>query len=106
MSAAATPRPSPMPPAASTGIFTASTTWGVSAMVVRSPTWPPDSPPSATTAQAPMRSHMRAMATEGTTGTTLRPFSTQVLMYLEGRPAPVTTTGTFSSTTTCATSSA
>ena len=75
-------------------------------MVVRSPTWPPDSPPSATIAHAPMRSHILAMATEGTTGMTLRPFSTQFLMYLEGSPAPVTTTGTFSSTTTCATSSA
>ena len=89
-----------MPPAASTGMLTASTTCGVSAIVVRSPTWPPDSPPSATTAQAPMRSHILAMATEGTTGMTLRPAATQVLMYLEGRPAPVITTGTFSSTTT------
>jgi hypothetical protein len=43
---------------------------------------------------------------EGTTGMTLIPHSVQAFMYLEGRPAPVVTTGTFSSETVAATSSA
>ena len=65
-----------MPPAASTGTSTASTTWGTSTMVVSSPMWPPDSQPSAITAAAPSRATRRAMATEGTTGTTLMPAGT------------------------------
>ena len=105
MNAAAMPRPSAMPPAASTGICTASTTWGTRAIVVSSPTWPPDSVPSAITAVAPPRSTLRAMATEGTTGTTLMPASIHSGMYLPGRPAPVVTTGTFSSATSFATAS-
>ena len=75
-------------------------------MVVRSPTWPPDSPPSAMTAQAPTRVTSLVMATEGTTGITLMPAPSHCFMYLEGLPAPVVTTGTFSSTSISATSSA
>ena len=51
--AAAACRPSAMPPAAMTGTSTVSMTWGTSAMVVISPTWPPDSMPSAMMASAP-----------------------------------------------------
>src|SRR5262249_24191245 len=40
-SAATTPRPSTMPPAATTGILTASTIWGTSASVPISPGGPP-----------------------------------------------------------------
>ena len=104
--AAATPRPSAMPPAAMTGMLTASQIWGIKVIVVRSPTWPPASPPSATTAQAPRRSTSLATAVEATTGITLMPVSIQAGMYLPGMPAPVVTTGTFSSMTTCATASA
>ena len=46
------------------------------------------------------------MATEATTGMTLMPAAFQAFMYLVGLPAPVTTTGTCSSMTTWATSSA
>ena len=61
---------------------------------------------SATTAVAPRRATRRASATEATTGMTLMPASFHAFMYLAGLPAPVTTTGTHSSITTCATSSA
>ena len=56
MNAAAIPLPSAIPPAAITGIFTASTTCGTSTIVVSSPICPPASHPSATTASAPQRS--------------------------------------------------
>ena len=49
-------------------------------MVVSSPTWPPDSQPSAMTAVAPSRATRLAMATEGTTGTTLMPAGTHSFM--------------------------
>ena len=68
--------------------------------------WPPDSVPSATTAVAPARATSLASATEATTGMTLMPAASQPFMNLRGSPAPVTTTGTFSSMTTWATSSA
>ena len=42
-----------MPPAATTGIFTASTTCGTSASVPISPVWPPASVPCAATTSAP-----------------------------------------------------
>ena len=103
--AAATPRPSPMPPAAMTGISTASHTCGTSAMVVRSPTCPPLSPPSAITASTPARSTIFASAVDATTGRMVIPASFHILTKREGLPAPVVTTGTFSSATTFATSS-
>ena len=74
--------------------------------MVVSPMWPPDSVPSATTATAPARATSLAIATEATTGMTLMPAAFQAFMYFVGLPAPVTTTGTCSSTTTWATSSA
>ena len=53
--AAASPRPSTMPPAATTGTWspTASATWGTSAMVATRPVWPPASVPWATTMSQP-----------------------------------------------------
>lgn len=74
-------------------------------MVVSSPMCPPLSPPSATTAAAPRFSTSFATPTEATTGTTLIPASNHAGIYLPGFPAPVVRTGTFSSTTTRATSS-
>ncbi len=67
---------------------------------------PPASQPSATTASAPSRSTRLAMATEGTTGTTLMPVEIHSFIYAPGSPAPVVTMGTFSSSTTFATSAA
>ena len=75
-------------------------------MVVSSPICPPDSPPSATTAVAPLLSTNLAIAVDATTGITLMPASTHFFIYFPGLPAPVTTTGTFSSTTRSDTSSA
>ena len=92
--AAAMPRPSAMPPAAITGMRTASHTLGTSAIVVSSPMWPPASQPSATTASAPMRSMRAASAEDATTGTTFMPASFQAAMKFAGLPAPVVTTST------------
>ena len=105
INAAAICLPSAIPPAAITGIFTASTTWGTSAIVVRSPTWPPDSPPSAITANAPNFSIFLARATLGTTGITLIPASSHLCIYLPGLPAPVVITFMPSSITTWTASS-
>ena len=75
-SAAAKPRPSATPPAASTGIgSTASTTWGTSAI---EPTpadipWPPASLPWAMTTSTPRRAASRAWATVCTWWITLAP---------------------------------
>ena len=100
------PLPSAMPPAATTGIFTALTTCGTSVMVVSSPICPPDSIPSAITASAPALSIILANATEATTGMTFMPASFHFDIYFAGLPAPVVTASTFSSVTTSATSSA
>ena len=106
INAAAKPLPSAMPPAAITGMSTASTTWGTSVMVVADPICPPLSMPSATTASAPARSISFAMATLATTGITFTPAAFHISMNLAGLPAPVVTTSTPSSTITLATSSA
>ena len=62
VSAAASPRPSAMPPAAMTGISpTASTTAGMSGIVATLPrTWPPASQPWATTISTPQSTARRA----------------------------------------------
>ena len=91
--------PLAMPPAAMTGIFTALTICGTKAMVVSSPTWPPDSVPSAMIMSTPKPSMRRAKPTEGTTGMTLTPASLSLATYLAGFPAPVVTTGTCMSAT-------
>ena len=99
MNEAAIPLPSAIPPAAITGISTASTTCGTRHMVVFSPICPPDSVPSAITASAPALSILFARATDGTTGITFMPASFHAAIYLPGLPAPVVTTGTPSSIT-------
>ena len=87
-----------------TGTSTASTPCGTSAMVVISPICPPDSVPSAITASTPVRTRRFASATDATTGITLVPTSFNAGIYSAGLPAPVVTTASFSSTTTCITS--
>ncbi len=104
--AAAIPRPSPIPPAAITGIDTASTICGKPLIVVNLPICPPASIPSKMTASAPIFSILFAKATEGTTGITLMLCSLKRAMYLAGLPAPVVTTGTCSSQTKSTISSA
>src|SRR5687768_11967577 len=52
-SAAASPRPSKNPPAAMTGMSTASSTVGSNSVVGTGPVWPPPSPPWIITASAP-----------------------------------------------------
>ena len=106
MKLAATPLPSAIPPAAITGIETASTTWGTSVIVVASPMCPPDSVPSAITASAPHCCILFARATPATTGTTMMPASFHISIYFSGEPAPVVTTFTFSSAITFAISGA
>ena len=59
-SAAASPRPSTIEPAAITGIFTASTICGISARPAMRPVCPPASVPCATTASSPPASAERA----------------------------------------------
>ena len=81
-----------MPPAAMTGTSTVSMTCGTSAMVVISPTWPPDSMPSAMMASAPWFTSRLARMEAATTGSTLIPASFHAGMYLPGLPAPVVTT--------------
>ena len=66
-------------------------------MVVSSPTWPPDSVPSAMTPSAPARATSLARATTETTGKTLAPASFHMGMKEAGLPAPVVMKGTFSS---------
>src|SRR4051812_6670570 len=70
--AAARPRPSKNPPAATTGMSTASRTVGSSSVVGTDPVWPPPSPPWMTTASAPQDatfSAWRAAPTDGMTTT-------------------------------------
>ena len=93
-----------MPPAAMTGTSTASTTCGTKGSVAISPMCPPLSMPSAMMASTPVRANRLAKATEATTGITLEPMAFNAGMYSPGLPAPVVTTGTLSSTTTCMTS--
>ncbi len=72
-SAATSTRPSWKPPAATTGISTASTTCGSSTVVATSPVWPPPQPPCTITASAPQAATFsacrRAPPTAGTTTT-------------------------------------
>ena len=104
--AALKPLLSAIPPAAITGMLTASTTCGTSVMVVCAPICPPDSIPSAITALAPPLSMSFASATLATTGITMTPASFHMSMYFAGFPAPVVTTFTFSSAMIFAISSA
>jgi len=79
--AAASCLPSAIPPAAMTGIDTASTTCGTSVMVVISPTCPPLSVPSAIIRSAPASSIFCANKTLATTGITRMPCSFHIGIY-------------------------
>ena len=94
-SAAASPRPSPMPPAAITGVSPAtSRTCGSSASVPIRPVCPPASVPCATTASTPAASTFCAPFTLPTSDTILMPASRNWRMNGEGSPSPVARTGT------------
>src|SRR5262249_58254138 len=74
MIAAANPRPSAIPPAASTGTgATASTTMGTSVSVVCQPTCPPPSVPYAMMTSAPARAAFTASGTPPAMNVTLQP---------------------------------
>src|SRR5215475_4410145 len=74
MIAAASPRPSAIPPAASTGMgATASTTIGTSVMVVCQPTCPPPSVPCAMITSAPACAARTASGTPPAMNVTLQP---------------------------------
>ncbi len=72
-SAATRPRPSKKPPAATTGIRTASTTCGSSTLVATSPVCPPPSPPCTSTASAPHAATFSACRRAPTDGITTTP---------------------------------
>ena len=69
-SAATSPRPSKKPPAAITGMSTASTTWGSSSVVGTGPVWPPPSPPCTITASTPHAATFSAWRRAPIDGTT------------------------------------
>ena len=100
--------PEAIPPAAMRGSVVALRASGTSTIVVVSslPLWPPASKPSATTASTPASSHLRANLLLLTTWATLMPASWKRAVYFFGEPAEVNTTGTCSSMTRLAKSSA
>ena len=69
-SAATRPRPSKNPPAAITGMSTASTTCGSSSVVATAPVWPPPSPPCTITASTPHAATFSAWRRAPIDGTT------------------------------------
>ncbi len=73
--AAARPRPSKNPPAATTGMSTASRTVGSSSVVGTVPVWPPPSPPWIITASAPQAATFSACRARPTLGITITPAS-------------------------------
>lgn len=94
-----------MPPAATMGMVHRRWATGIMAIVLTSPMCPPASMPEHTTASAPKSSIFLATLAEGTTGITLMPAAFQAAIKFLGEPAPVDTTGTFSSMMTCEISS-
>ena len=80
-SAATSPRPSKKPPAAITGMSTASTTCGSSSVVGTGPVWPPPSPPCTITASAPHAATFSAWRRAPIDGTTAMPASFSVLIW-------------------------
>ncbi len=74
-SAATRPRPSVNPPAPSTGMSTASTTWGSSSDVGTLPVWPPPSAPWAMTASTPHSATFSAWRRAPTVGMVTMPAS-------------------------------
>jgi len=98
-STAARPRPSAMPPAASTGSgSTASTTAGTRGSVATAPcTWPPASHPCATTVSTPASAARRASTDDATMCTCAAPAACTAPTYGAGSPHDVDTTRTPSS---------
>ncbi len=93
--AAARPRPSKIPPAATTGMLspTASTIWGTSGMVDTVPVWPPASLPWATTTSHPASRARRAWSTLPHMLTTRTPWRVaQSSTTSAGTPSPATKT--------------
>src|SRR3984957_16814592 len=78
--AAASPRPSKKPPAAITGMLTASRTEGSSSVVAIGPVCPPPSPPWTITASAPQEATLRACLARPTDGMTTEPASFSLLI--------------------------
>ncbi len=79
-SAAARPRPSKNPPAATTGMSTASSTVGRSRVVGTGPVWPPPSPPWIITASAPQAATLTACFAAPIDGITTMPWSLSFLI--------------------------
>src|SRR5579884_2542903 len=92
--AAASPRPSKIPPAATTGTCpaTASTIWGTRAMVATWPVWPPASVPWATTMSQPAATARRAWSTLPHMLITSTPCLWHSSMTSRGTPRPATNT--------------
>ena len=92
--AAASPRPSTMPPAATTGTRspTASTIWGTKGMVATCPVCPPASVPWATTMSHPASTARRAWSTFPHMLITSRPWRWQSSTTSTGTPRPATKT--------------
>ncbi len=107
LSAAASPRPSAMPPAAATGVgFTASTTAGMSGSVATSlHTCPPASQPCATSTSTPQSTARRASSARATVCRTLAPPACVRSTSGAGSPQKKEITGTPSSRQTASRSS-
>jgi len=101
-SAAARPRPSAKPPAAITGIFTASTMLGTRTRLVTSPPWAAASWPVTRRASVPYSSARCAWRRLTTVATTLPPYSWAALTSQSPFPREKLMTGTFSSRRTLA----
>ena len=100
-SAARRPRPSAMPPAASTGVgATASTAAGTSTMPPMRPVCPPASCPCAITASTPLAAWSRACFTLPQSAMTLMPRRCASAVTGPGLPSPAMSTGTRSSSVT------
>ena len=91
-SAAARPRPSKMPPAATTGTVspTASTIWGTSGRDATWPVWPPASVPCATTRSQPASTARTACSTFPHMLTTITSWRWQRSTTSVGTPSPAT----------------
>jgi hypothetical protein len=88
--AAARPRPSNRPPAAITGMSTASTAWATSGRVPTRPVWPPPSPPWQITASQPAAWALTACWTAPHTTMTFSPAPFSLSMIGRGTPRPAT----------------
>ena len=105
-SAAASPRPSAKPPAAMTGIFTASARLGTRTSEVTASPWAAASWPVAITPSAPYSSARFAWRALTTVAITLPPYSWAPLTIQSPFPSAKLMTGTFSASMTFAFSAA